>query len=179
MNSSGCAQKVRAAIAVLLLAGGMVSAQDVTEPALKAAYIYNFALFTDWPDGAAGNGEPLVLCVSGDLAVSDALVQSVKGRQLGGRAVTVSVLGPAGPHPGCHLLYVSGVTAGQAAKFVADLRDVPVLTLSDIDGFTGVGGIAEFFFEHGRLCFRVELAAVRRAGLRISSRLLLMAKPKK
>ena len=66
----------RAAIAGLLLIRSPVSAQDVTEPALKAAFIYNFAKFTEWP--AAPAQEPFVLCVLGDAAVGDALVQAVK-----------------------------------------------------------------------------------------------------
>jgi hypothetical protein len=73
---------------------------------------------------------------------------------------------------------VSGVTPGQAVPLIAGLRDVPVLTISDVEGFTDLGGIAQFFFEHGRLCFRVQVESAKRARLQISSRLLSLAKPK-
>ena len=66
-------------------------------------------------------------------------------------------------------MYVSGVTAGQAADVIAGVRDVPVLTLSDVEGFTERGGIAQFFFDNGQLRFTVQLESVKRARLRISS----------
>ena len=81
------------------------------------------------------------------------------------------------PQRGCHILYVSGVTSGQATLLVAGLRDLPVLTISDAEGFMALGGIAQFFFEHGRLRFSVDLGSAKRARLQISSRLLALAKP--
>jgi hypothetical protein len=152
-----------------------VSAQDVTEPALKAAFIYNFAKFTEWPADAAPAQEPFVLCVLGDAAVSDALVRTVNARVLAGHSTSVSFMTPGASPRKCHLLYVSGVTAGQAAQMLAGLRDVPVLTISDLEGFTELGGIARFFFEHGQLRFSVNLESVERAHLHMSSRLLALA----
>ena len=87
-------------------------------------------------------------------------------------------MSPAGPQRVCHVLYVSGVTAGQAAQLVAGLRDVPVLTISDIEGFTELGGIAQFFFEHGQLRFSIHVVSAKRARLQISSKLLALAKRK-
>jgi hypothetical protein len=168
----------RTAIAVLLLMPILAFAQDVTESALKAAFIYNFAKFTEWPAAVTPAAEPLVLCVLGDAAVSEALERAVKGRLLGGHSMAVSHLEPTGVHPVCHVLYVSGVTAVRAAQIVAGLRDAAVLTISDVDGFTDLGGIAQFFFEHGQLRFTVQLEAAKRAHLEISSKLLILARPK-
>jgi hypothetical protein len=168
----------RATIAILLLMRALASAQDVTEPALKASFIYNFAKFTEWPADVVPAAEPFVMCVVGDAAVGDALEQAVKGRVVAGHSMAVSIVAPAGPHRVCHVLYVSGVTAGQAAQLVARLRDVPVLTISDLEGFTELGGIAQFFFEDGRLRFSVRLESAKRAGLQISSRLVALAKLK-
>ena len=172
------AAHIARAIAVLLLLQAPASAQDVTESALKAAFIYNFAKFTEWPADAAPVAEPLVLCVIGDAAVGDALERAVKGRLLAGHSMAVSHAEPAGQRRVCHVLYVSGVTAGQAAQLVAGLRDAPVLTISDIDGFTELGGVAQFFFEHGQLRFIVHLESAKRAHLQISSKLLTLARPK-
>ena len=66
----------------------------------------------------------------------------------------------------------------QAATLVAGLRDAPVLTISDVEGFTQLGGIAQFFFEHGQLRFNVHAESARRARLQISSRLLALAAEK-
>ena len=129
----------RITIAVLLLIPATGSTQDVTEPALKAAFVYNFAKFTDWPaDVVPPAAEPFVLCVLGDAAVADALERLVKGRTLVGHSMAVHKA-PAAPERVCHVLYVSGVTAVQATQLVAKYRDLPVLTISDVEGFTDLG----------------------------------------
>jgi len=163
-------------IALLLLMRILTSAQDVTEPVLKATFIYTFAKFTEWPAEAISAAEPFVICVLGDAAVGDALERTVLGRLVAGHHLAVSNVPLAGPPRVCHVLYVSGVTAGQSAKVVAGLRDGPVLTISDIEGFTELGGIAQFFFEQGHLRFGVNLESAKRARLQISSRLVALAK---
>ena len=169
----------RGTIAILLLMGPLASAQDVTEPALKAAFIYNFAKFTEWPaEVMPRTAEPFVMCVLGDAAVGDALERLVKGRSLAGHSVAVSHVAPGGAQGLCHILYVSGVTATQAGQLVARHRDVPVLTISDVEGFTDVGGIAQFFFEQGQLRFTIQAGSAKRAHLQISSNLLALAKRK-
>lgn len=168
------------ALALLVLAPLTAVAQDVTEPALKAAYIYNFAKFTEWPPDAMAAGAPMVLCVYGDAAIGEELERAVKDRTLSGHSMGVSQAEPDGrPLTGCHVAYVSGMTATQAAKVIAGLRDAPVLTISDVEGFTQLGGIAQFFFEHGRLRFDVRLASAKRARLQISSKLLELARTTK
>jgi hypothetical protein len=161
--------------AALVMTGAVAVAQDVTEPALKAAFIYNFAKFTEWPVSVVPASQPLVMCVVGDPAVSEALERAVKTRILDGHSMSVALVGPAGPQGVCHVLYVSGVTSAQAAKLVAGLRDTSVLTISDLDGFTELGGIAQFFFQHGMLRFNVQAESAKRARLQISSRLLALS----
>ena len=164
----------------MLLTPLPAAAQDVTEPALKAAFIYNFAKFTQWPADVMAPGSPLVLCVIGDTAIGRALDQAVKGLTLSGHAIRVSQVASEGPSlEGCHVAYVSGLTAAQAATVVVGLRDAPILTISDVEGFTKVGGIAQFFFENDQLRFDVELASARRARLQISSKLLTLARAPK
>jgi hypothetical protein len=165
-----------ACASLVLLTSVRLLAQDVTEPALKASYIYNFAKFTEWPTEVVAAADPFVMCVLGDAAVGEALTQVVKGRALAGHSLSVSLVTRAGPQQGCHVLYVSGVTAAQAAQLVAGLRDVPVLTISDIEQFTELGGMAQLFFEFGRLRFTIQREAATRARLQISSRLLALAK---
>jgi hypothetical protein len=120
-------------------------------------------------------GSPLVMCVVGDADVRSELQRVVGERRLGGRVVAVTDPTP-NLQRGCHLLYVSGRTSAEAGRLIAGLRDAPVLTISDLEGFTAQGGVAQFFFEQGRLRFTVQLEAARRAHLQISSRLLTLAK---
>jgi hypothetical protein len=164
----------QATIAVVLLLTGTI-AQEVTAPALKAGYIYNFVRFTEWPDDVRAP-QPLVMCVLGDPAVGDALERMVRGRKLAGRSMTVSLLAIAGSTQACHVLYLSNVLPAEAAQAVAGLNDRPVLTISDLEGFTEAGGMAQFFFERGQLRFSIRNDAVKRATLQISSRLLALAK---
>jgi len=166
---------VAIAIALALLRGGAV-AQDVTEPALKAAFIYNFARFTTWPADLPAT-DSFVICVLGDAAVGDALARAVAGRQLMERPIAISPVAVAAPKRGCRILYVSGVPVRQAADLVGELRDAPVLTISNIEGFASAGGMTQFFFEHGQLRFRIHHESAKRAGLQISSKLLIMARP--
>jgi YfiR/HmsC-like len=143
---------------------------------LKAAYIYNFAKFTEWSADIPA-ADPLVMCVLGDAAVGEALERAVVGRVIVGHRIVTSMVAATASKRACHVLYVAGVTAAQAGELVADLRDLPVLTISDIEGFTKVGGIAQLLFEHGQLRFRIDLASTKRARIQISSRLLIMARP--
>jgi hypothetical protein len=165
----------RVAVLALLVMQGLVSAQDVTEPALKAAYIYNFAKFTEWPAATGPARDTFVLCVVGDVAVGQALVRAVKDRALGGVNLSVSLVTSGDPPPNCRLIYISGVAARQTAQLLGGLRDQPVLTIGDLQGFNDLGGIARFFFHQGQLRFSVNTASAERAHLRISSKLLALA----
>lgn len=167
---------VIAALASVLLTA-VVFAQDVSGPNLKAAYIYRFALFTEWPADALPQGGPLTMCVVGDGAVRDALERTVRGVTVANRSVAVAFGQPDKLPPQCHTLYVSGVSSAQAARLVAGLREVPVLTISDLEGFNGMGGIAELFYEAGQLRFSIRTDAVTQSHLQLSSRLILLARP--
>ena len=165
-----------AALALLLLMPLPAAAQDVTEPALKAAFIYNFAKFTEWPADVMSTAAPLHLCVLGDPAIGDALERVVQGRTLAGHGIEVSRAESAGPpRAGCHILYVSGVTAEQAASSSPASVTRRSSRSAMSSGFTQLGGMAQFFFKHGQLRFSVQVEAARRARLQISSRLLALA----
>ncbi len=161
---------------LLLLLSPHTVGQDVTEVSLKAAFIYNFTKFTDWPAEVLAPSAPLLACVLGDPAMADALARAVKGRDAGGHGFGVSrVTASDAALKTCHLLYVSGVPVGQAVEVTNGLQTTPVLTISDIDNFANRGGIAQFFFENGRMRFAINLGAARRARLQLSSKLLALA----
>jgi hypothetical protein len=147
-------------------------AQDVTAPELKAAFIYNFIKFTEWPVVAAVP-EPFVICVVRDAAVGDALARVVKGREYSGRRIAVLTAATRPTEP-CRVLYLSGETIDEARQAIAGLQDSPLLTISDVAGFTDTGGMVQFFFERGQLRFTIKVEAVRRAGLRMNATLLAL-----
>ena len=160
---------------VCLLCASAVHAQDVTEPSLKAAFVYNFAKFIEWPSDALPATGSFTACVLGDSPVMEALERTVKGRLLSGRSVNVSRVTVDGPLRSCHLLYVSGVTAAQVSAVVLVVKGAPVLTISDIDDFTPLGGIAHVFVENGRMRFELNLDRAKLSRLELSSKLLTLA----
>jgi hypothetical protein len=164
-------------IPALLLWSTPVGAQDVTASALKAAFLYNFANFTEWPADVLASGQRLSLCVMGDDAVADALEQTIKGRGVDNHELTVTVIKAADSGTlSCHLLYVSGVDAKRTDQLLFALSGTSVFTVSDGDRFAELGGVAQLILENGRMRFGVNVEAARRAHLKISSKLLSLAK---
>lgn len=165
------------AAAAVVAFGGTASAQDVSGPNLKAAYIYNFALFTTWPEAVLPPERPITMCVVGDTVMRDALTRAVDGRTVDKRPITVVYGSADRPPASCHMLYMSSISTAQTARLLAGLGKAPVLTMSDLEGFNKMGGIAEFFYEAGNLRFSIRTDVVKDANLQLSSRLLRGARP--
>jgi hypothetical protein len=169
---------LRGAVALFgLLPAAYISAagQPVTQSALRAAFLYNFAKFTEWPvDPSAEN--PLILCVVDDGPVESALGELVGGAAINGRPATVW-RGAKGPElRTCHLLYLGETNTGRAAAILDGIQGAPVLTVSNGDEFIRLGGIVGLFIEDGRMRFAINPEAAQRSGVRLSSRLLKLAK---
>jgi hypothetical protein len=169
--------RLAVALAALLLWCAPVRAQGVTAPALKAAFLYNFANFTEWPADVLAPGHRLSLCVIGDNAVADALEQTIKGRGVDNHELTVTVIKAAdGPILLCHLLYIGGVDTKRTDQLLFALSGTSVFTVGDGDRFAELGGVAQLILESGRMRFGINVEAARRAHLKISSKLLSLAK---
>ncbi|MQA30897.1 MAG: DUF4154 domain-containing protein [Luteitalea sp.] len=171
--------RVRRRAAALLVAWWCCSvpgiAQDITEPSLKAAFVYNFAKFTQWPPDVLPASSPFVACVIGDAAVGDALERAVNGRLLDGRKIGVLQVKAGENLRACHLLYVSGAVPAQVTQAVTSVRGLPMLTVSDADDFARIGGIAHIFVENGKMRFALNLELAKRSRLQLSSKLLTLA----
>jgi uncharacterized protein DUF4154 len=167
---------VTAAIAVCAFTS-VASAQTATAPALKAAYLLNFARFTQWPAEALAPGDPLVLCVINDRAVGEMLVDLTKDRIIDGHKLVVSSMMPdSAALASCRLLFTSGLDATRSGALLESVAGKRVLTVSDLDRFAQLGGVAGFFVENGTMRFAINLDAAQRAGIRLSSKLLSCAK---
>jgi hypothetical protein len=156
--------------ATVLAAGDTVAAS-----VLKAAFIFNFAKFSQWPADALGPGQRLALCVVGDAAVADALTHTIQGRSIEGRQLTVTLRKADESAAGCHLLYVSASEIKRAAGLLQSARGASVFTVSDGDGFAESGGVAQLIVENDRMRFAINIAAAQRGRLNISSKLLSLA----
>jgi YfiR/HmsC-like len=155
---------------------GSVAAQSVSGSALKAAFLYNFAKFADWPADILAPGQRLSLCVLGDNAVADALEQTIKAHSTESHELTVQMVGADWPIRSCHLLYVGGLDVKGAMQLIDALKGAPIFTVSDCDRFAELGGVAQLILEKDRMRFAINVAAAQRARLQLSSKLLSLAK---
>jgi hypothetical protein len=161
-------------IAVWLALLGPASAQAMSEPAIKAAFLYNFAKFTEWPADVAPPGTPLSICILGDVTTLAMLQQVVGGRAIDGRGVRVVSMAADGPLRSCHVLYVAGDDARRDAEVFDRLKSSAVLTVGDTDRFARNGGISRLFVENGKMRFAINVDATQRARLQISSKVLAL-----
>jgi hypothetical protein len=166
--------RVGVALGALLLSAAIAGAQNVTEPSLKAAFIYNFAKFTVWPADVLPATGAFTACVIGDTAVFGALERSVKDRQVWGHGVVVVQIDLDGPLRSCHLLYVSGPARAHVAAILTAVHGLAVLTISDADDFAQQGGIAQMFVENGRMRFNLNFEVAKQSRLQLSSKLLVL-----
>jgi hypothetical protein len=171
------ARAVRAAIvcATAVFGASSVLAQSAAEPSLKAAFLYNFAKFAEWPGEAIAPGAPLVLCVVGDDMVTDALADIVRERKGDRPEIEVRRLKTDGPVRSCHLLYVADTNLSHCSDVLAAVKGQPVLTVGDAPGFAEAGGVARLYQRDGKMRFVINTVAADRSGLRLSSKLLSLA----
>jgi hypothetical protein len=162
--------------AVGLTGGSRVGAQSLAAPELKAAFLYNFAQFMEWPAETVPAGSPLALCIVNDIAVADALEKTVNGRTAEGHSLTVKRLKAGAPLPPCHVLFVAGSDLKRSLEVVETVKGGLVLTVSDAARFAETGGMVELFLEGDRMRFAVNVDALQRARVRMSSRVLGLAK---
>lgn len=143
---------------------------------IKAAYLYNFAKFVEWPPGALPAGsDPFVICAYGDGPVADALKQGVEGKTVQGRKIAVKVVESHSDANACQVLYFDMNQSAQLAPLLPALQAAHVLTVGETGGFTKDGGIIGFTVEASQLRFIINNAEAKKSGLRISSKLLSLA----
>ena len=161
-------------VVALLLAPAAAPAQDVSLPTLKAAFLANFAKFTEWPQDAQPPGRVLTFCVIGDKAVAAALEQGIKDRP-GQEPMSVANVTADAPLRGCQVLYLGGMNLRDARRVLETVKGLPIFTVSDVDGFAEHGGVAQLRLERGRMRFAINPAAAQRARLSLSAKLLSLA----
>ena len=172
-----CVHHHRRALSGVAPAAIRLEAQGVSTPGLTAAFLFNFVKFTTWPADALRDGSPIVVCVSGNDQVADALVQLTTNKTVEGHALGDSANGPRPAADGVpHRVRRVPRREPRAGAGPCDVGP------SDPHGerpgrtFAERGGVANFFIDGGRMRFAVNPDAADRARLRISSRLLTLAK---
>ncbi|HWM90379.1 MAG TPA: YfiR family protein [Thermoanaerobaculia bacterium] len=171
----------RRRFAVFLLLAGLPAASiaqgaGTSEHAVKAAFLYNFAKFVEWPEGTFRSpGEPLAFCVLAEGSFGNELERTVAGKTVAGRPVTVRRLSQLAGLDKCHILFVGASESPRFDQILAAVGERPVLTVGEEEGFTRAGGIISFVVRSSRVRFLIDRETAGRAGLRLSSRLLELA----
>ena len=157
------------AVAALLLASTPARAQ-VSDVAVKAAFLPRFARYVTWPPSGHVTG-PMTICVIGDDPFGGLLNQAATGQQVDGRSFMVKRMGSAAGAGACNIAFVAGSRAGE---ILAGLARQPVLTVTDARSGSP-RGVIHFAIVDGRVRFFIDNAQARARGLTISSRLLALA----
>ena len=162
--------------ALAIVAGGSLVAQRPGEYQVKAAYLYGFGRFVEWPaEAATASDGAFVLCVLGDDPFGRLLDQATEGGQLKNRPVSVRRIGRAEDATECDTLFISASEEGRLARILSVLGRRPVLTVGDSPEFAQRGGMIGFSTEGSRVRFTVNLPAAQDAGLMLQSELLRVA----
>ncbi len=164
-------------ICIALAPGAIATAHaQVQELALKAAFLYKFGLYVEWPSSAfSSTASPVNLCVTGEDPFGESLDKAVAGERINGRNIVIRRLKTVGRDSGCHILYIGGSDAQRGAQIIEAVRGSSVLTVSDTRG-SGVGaGIIDFVILDNRVRFDIDDEAAAQNGLVISSKLMSLA----
>ncbi len=126
---------------------------------IKAAFIYNFAQFTQWPDSAfASNDSPFVLAFIGDSPLGPALERVLDGKAIAGHPIVLKHLDSVNQISGCHLLFVPESEDGDLDDIFNAVGNQPILTVGETTKFMWAGGIIRFFIADGRIRFEIDPA---------------------
>ena len=148
----------------------------ISEYAVKAAYLYNFTKFVEWPAQAFPTATaPFILCIVGTDPFGDAL-DAVADKTVQERTLVVQRLPRVEESAGCHILFLSNSESNHLAQVLHRLENAPVLTVSDIQGFAEAGGMIGLVNVEQHIRFEINVSSTERANLKISSQLLKLAK---
>lgn len=161
--------------AAIVLALGSATGQTapVPEYQAKASFLLNIAQFVTWPSQSPD--APLVIGILGDDPFGPYLDEAVRGQKVNERSIIIQRLRRHADPRACNILFISQSERDRVAQVLSNLKDRSVLTVSDIDGFTDLGGMIQLFIEKNTLRMRIGLDAVKASNLKVSSKLLRVA----
>ncbi len=157
-------------------AGAAEAQTPFLEMRVEAAFLYSFARFVEWPDDYnAPSSAPVTFCVLGFAPLEEALEQSLAGKTINGRPVLARRIGRPEDTRQCQIAFIGWDERKRLPAVLAALNGAPVLTVSDFEQFASHGGMIQLIKEGNKFRFAVNVDAVTRHGLRVSSKLLQLA----
>jgi hypothetical protein len=151
--------------------------QSPTEYQVKAAYLFNFLKFVEWPDEPSADAHgKWVIGIVGENPFGDELAQAVNGKAVQGHELQVRKFQSTDDLRVCHILFVSASEKKRLPAILTALNGSSVLTVGDMDNFSGSGGMIQFLIDDGSVRFAINVTATSRAKLKVSSKLLSLAR---
>lgn len=171
---------------LLLAAWGLISAapplvraqsEENAQYPIKLAFLYQFAQFVQWPSEAFPQDHtPFVVCVVGEDPFDPDHEQDLRSRTIDKHPVVIKGVKRGANLRACHMVFVTAPESRQVARIVNSLKGSSVLTIGETKGFAERGGIINFTIEENKLHFEINLDATKRTPLRISSKVLALAR---
>lgn len=163
---------------VMLLLSGMCAQSPVAgEYQIKAAFLYNFAKFVEWPpSGFSDASAPLRICVLGQDPFGQELRDITNDKSINGHKLQVDQVADLQMARTCHILFIASSEKAQLKRILESLRGTDALTVGDTKGFVEQGGMINFVLEDNRVRFEVNLKAAEQARLKVSAKLLNVAR---
>jgi uncharacterized protein DUF4154 len=164
-----------AALAILLTIFPSTGQDTAVEYQVKAAFLYNFAKFIEWPNEAfPARDSAFTICLADD-PFHGAVERTVQGEVWNGRRLSVKQIESGGEVRGCQVVYISRSSAQKNMEILMAAANAPVLTVGETADFISAGGIIRFTESGHRIRFEINPDAADRVSLRVSSRLLRLA----
>jgi hypothetical protein len=149
-----------------------VSAQEVSASKVKAAFLYNFAKFVEWPPGTFAHDQAVItFCILDGGPLAEA-VEALHGKEVQGRKIVVTRSLNVEEIKKCQIFFASASNKPGLTKIIGALRGFPVLTVTDeVDDFAGLGGIINLVRVEDKVRFEISVNNAEKSGLKISSQL--------
>jgi hypothetical protein len=155
----------------------LLAQSSAEEYSVKAAFLFHFAQFVDWPEGAFKDaGSPLTYCTIGEDPFHGSLDAALNGKTVGDRSLRVQHFKQPQDIRGCHVLFVGTEEEEFFPAILARVRGNSVLTVGESEHFVKDGGMIGFLREENKIRFEINLDSALGAKLKMSSRLLALAK---
>jgi hypothetical protein len=162
----------------MLLAGGAGRAQESqpTEYQLKAAFLFNFAKFVQWPPTAfEGVASPIVVGVLGENPFHDDLARTIRNKTIDEHPLVIKEFRSPSEATNCHILFISTSEKNRLPEILKGLKGTSVLTVGEMEHFTESGGMINFVLVGKKIRFQINNDEATKAGLKISSKLMSLA----
>ena len=167
-------------LGLLVLLGVLLptaAAQSATEYQVKAAFLFNFAKFVEWPaDAFSATDAPLQICVLGADPFGRDFEQVIEDKAVNGHRLEVAHPDGVPQARACQILFIASSEKLKIREILQGLAGGSVLTVGDTPGFAKTGGVINFVLDENRVRFEINQKAAERAHLKLSARLLTVAK---